>query len=33
VMLKTVWEYVQTLLESLPGVKNSAGEGNRDKED
>lgn len=33
VMLKTVWEYVQTALESLPGVKNSDGADNQDKED
>lgn len=36
-MLKTVWEYVQTLLESLPGTKNqeSANQDteNQDKED
>ena len=33
VMLKTVWEYVQTVLESLPGLKNPGGEENQDKEE
>ena len=36
-MLKTVWEYVQTLLESLPGTKNpetaNQDTDNQDKED
>jgi hypothetical protein len=33
VMLKTIWEYVQTALESLPGVKKTAGDQNRGEED
>ncbi len=32
-MLKTVWEYVQTVLESLPGVNNRGDESNQDKEE